>query len=93
MVVHYNKTTCMTVGTKQRLCNTEKLNIKIGNNQIETVSSQKLLGISIEENLTWTTHTDNLCATISTRISLLEQLSYYIPENVKKKSIKATFFH
>ena len=75
----------MTVGTKQKLSHTEKLNIKIENNEIEPVSSQKLLGLHIDENLNWTTHRDYLCATISSRISLLKQLSHYIPEKKKKK--------
>ena len=39
MGIHYKKTTCMNVGTKQKLSHTEKLNIKIENNEIEPVSS------------------------------------------------------
>ena len=74
----------MTVGSKQKLCDTEKLNIKIDNHNIEAVSSQKLLGIHIDEKLNWTRHIDHLCATISTRISLLKQLSSHTPENIQK---------
>ena len=39
----------MMAGTKQKLCDTEKLNIKIDNHDIEAVNSQKLLGIHIDE--------------------------------------------
>lgn len=74
----------MCIGTKQKLRNTNDLNIEIGNNKIEAVSSQKLLGICIDENLNWTAHIDNLCATISSRTTLLKQLSHYVPENVQK---------
>ena len=81
--IHFKKTTTMTVGSKQKLCDTEKLNIKIDNHNIEAVSSQ-LLGIHIDENLNWTRHIDHLCATISTRISLLKQLSSYTSENIQK---------
>ena len=51
MDILYKKTTCMTVGTEKKLSHTEKLNIKIENNEIEPVSSQKLLGLHIDENL------------------------------------------
>lgn len=84
MGINYNKTTSMCIGTKQRLRNTDKLDIQIENNKIDAVSSQKLLGICIDENLNWTAHIDNLCATISSRVSLLKQLSHYVPENVQK---------
>ena len=36
--IHFKKTTTMTVGSKQKLCDTEKLNIKIDNHNIEAVS-------------------------------------------------------
>ena len=78
MGIHYKKTTCMAVGTKQKLSHTEKLNIKIENNEIEPVSSQKLLGLHIDENLNWTMHIDYMCVTICSRISQLKQLSHYI---------------
>ena len=84
MCIHYKKTTCMCIGTKQRLRNTDDLNIQIGNNKIETVTSQKLLGIYIDENLNWTSHVDKLCASISSRITLLKKISQYVPENIQK---------
>ena len=51
MGIHYKKSTCMTVGTKQKLSHTEKLNIKIENNEIEPVSSLKLLWITYRRKL------------------------------------------
>ena len=91
--IHFKKTTTMTVGSKQKLCDTEKLNIKIDNHKIEVVSTQKLPGIHIDENLYWTRHIDHLCTTISTRISLLKQLSSYTPENIQKLFTRAISSH
>ena len=49
------------------------------------VSKQKLLGIFFDENLTWTHHIDYLsCTLISSKISLLRQLSSYVPKNIRK---------
>ena len=52
--------------------------------QFNLVSSQKLLGVPFDETLSWNQHIDYLCSFISSRISLLRQLSYYVPENVQK---------
>ena len=56
----------------------------IGNTQLNPDSSQKLLGVHIDETLSWNQHIDHLCSIISSRILLLRQLSYYVPENVQK---------
>ena len=62
----------MTLGTKQKIDKVGKLNISIGNTQINHVSSQKLLGLFIDETLSWNTHIDHLCSVISSEISLLK---------------------
>lgn len=84
MPINYDKTTSMTVGTRQRLRDTQQLDINIDDNIIVPVNKHKLLGIYIDENLLWTSHIDYLCSTISSRISLLKQLSTYVPTNVQK---------
>ena len=81
---HYGKSTCMTLGTKQKIDKVGTLNISIGNTQINHVSSQKLLGLFIDEALSWNTYIDHICSVISSRISLLKQLSSYVPTNIQK---------
>ena len=85
MQIHYDKTSCMTLGSRHRTQNeASKLDITIDGNEIKQVNKQKLLGVYIDENLLWTAHIDYLCSTISTKISLLKQLSRYIPVKVQK---------
>ena len=90
--IHYGKTTTMTLGTRHKIQQTGPLNISIGNTQLNPVSSQKVLGVHIDETLSWNQHIDYLCSIISSRISLLRKLSYYVPENVQKCFIKAMFY-
>ena len=76
----------MTLGSRHRTQNeASKLDSTIGDNAIKHVYKQKLLGVYIDENLLWTTHIDCLCSTISTKISLLKQLSTYVP--VKEQTL------
>ena len=82
--INYKKKTCMAAGTKRRLTNSRKLEIHVDDICIENVSKQKLLGVYIDENLNWSAHIDYLCSNISSYISLLRQLSVYVPQNVKK---------
>ena len=82
--INYKKTTCMAAGTKRRLADSHKLEIRLDDICIENVSKQKLLGVYIDENLNWSAHIDYLCSNISSKISLLRQLSQYVPQNVQK---------
>ena len=85
MHIHYQKTSCMTIGTRQRLDGTDHLDIKADNIDIRSVSNQKLSGLHIDENLNWNTHIDNLCKVVSSKISLLRQLAEYVPLQVQKQ--------
>ena len=62
MLIHYDKTSCMTLGSRHRTQNeATKLDITIDGNEIKQVDKQKLLGVYIDENLLWTAHIDYLC--------------------------------
>ena len=60
-----------------------KLNIHLENTCIKNVSEQELLGVFIDEKLTWSSHMDHLCSLISSKISFLRQLSDYVPVQVQ----------
>lgn len=83
--INYKKTTCMAVGTRQRLSDSRKIELKLDDVSIQNVSKQKLLGVYIDENLTWSVHIENLCSNISAKISLLRHLSEYVPRDVQKQ--------
>ena len=48
----------MALGTRLRLINSRKLNLQVDNVCIQNASTQKLLGIHLDEHLTWTAHID-----------------------------------
>ena len=64
MQVHLTKTTCMLARTRHRVNESRPLAIQVNGIDILTVSKQKLLGVYIDEVLTWTPQTDHLCSTI-----------------------------
>ena len=49
--------------------------------EIEQVASHKLLGLIIDEDLTYEVHIDNLCNQLSKRLSLLRYISPYLKKN------------
>ena len=83
--LNLKKTKCMTLGTRQRLSSCRELKLKVDDIIIQNVKSQKLLGVYIDENLTWSKHIDHLCSVVSSKISLLKQLAEYVPTDVQKR--------
>ena len=69
--IHYVKTTCMVAGTRHKLHEMPRLNIEIDGHDIANVSQQKLLGLLIDDKLTWSAHIENVYSSLSSKISLL----------------------
>ena len=82
--INYDKTTYMVLGAKKRIKDEYHLVLKADNHTIDKVTKQRLLGIIIDDHLTWTAHIDYLCSTLSAKISLLRQLSAYVPQEIQK---------
>ena len=55
------------------------------NHDVKHVSQQKLLGLHIDDKLSFTIHTDKLCSAISSKIPLLRKLSAYVSFKVQQK--------
>ena len=71
MYINYDKTNDMILGR------TNKHNVS------HKTQNYKLLGIHIDDTLTWSSHIDHLCSSISSNIYLLRQLSKYVSNDVQ----------
>ena len=83
MVLSHTKTKTMLVTGKRlgkKLNKEDKsINIYLNDKQIEQVSSQKLLGIIIDDKVTFTKHIDKLSCKLAQRIALLKNIRPYLP--------------
>ena len=84
MAINPKKTTYMLIGSKHKLKNSRDLNLKIENNTICRVKTQKLLGTYIDECLTWKTHIDKTCLKLNSKISLLKRINPFLSPKMKE---------
>ena len=91
MHINYNKTTCMLIGSRQKLQDLPQISLNIDDHDISSVTKQKLLGLLIDDKLTWSALIDHLCSTLSSKISLLRQLADYVSVDVLRNFTKVTF--
>ena len=72
------------------VCNQDKFSVTFGNEKIDTTKSVELLGITIDNNLTFTENVTILCKKGNQKLHALARIAKYLNEN-KLKIIMKTF--
>ena len=85
MHINYDKTSYIILGRTNKQNVSQEFDIRIDDKHIKETQNYKLLGIHIDDKLSWSSHIDHLCSSISPKISLFRQLSKYVSTDVQKK--------
>ena len=80
MVINMPKTKCMVVGTRARLQSQHSkcLDLTISGTPIEQVEELKLLGLLIDQHLTWQSHLDYICTKVAQRVALIRRIKSFL---------------
>ena len=93
MAPHPDKTKFMLITTRQKRQNlvTNLPPLTIKTDVIEEVQDHKVLGITIDNNLSWTPHVNALCKKISTKVSQLSRLKHFVNFERENFSLRHIF--
>ena len=83
MSIHPAKTKCMVISTNYKLKIKKELNLTINDILIENVTVQKLLGVYIDNTLSWKSQITKICSKLNSKIALLKRISYYLTYDMK----------
>ena len=86
MVVNPDKFQIMFLGSN---IDNSKITFMIQNKRVKSRSEVKLLGITIDGKLSFTTHIENLCSTASNRLRALARIRKFIPFKQAKRLSEA----
>ena len=80
MVINTSKTKLMLITTHQRRATLEFDSLFLTLNEAErtTISKDKILGVTIDNNLLWSSHIDQLCKQIASKLWLLSRVKEYL---------------
>ena len=84
-----SKTSYMTIGSRQNLANAKFMNVELDNRPIEHKPSTKLLGVHIDEMLTW----DNQIKHISSKVSNGLRMLYLARKLTDNKETLKTIYY
>ena len=82
LLVNPNKSSCMVIRGRQTV--NEVLTIKINDTDLEQVNVFKLLGVYIDNYLSFKDHCDYIVKTLSPKLGLLSRLSHIFPGTILK---------
>ncbi|KAK7096772.1 hypothetical protein V1264_003836 [Littorina saxatilis] len=85
MIVHPAKTKTMVITSRQKhqLAPLD-LKLSLGSLPIEQVREHRVLGVTIDSELNWKCHLNNMNKTLSRNMFLFSQLRYYVDTSVLK---------
>ncbi|KAK3094300.1 hypothetical protein FSP39_000043 [Pinctada imbricata] len=80
MVINESKTKCILVGARQKISRlpTTTLSLKVNDKLIDNLTSDKLLGVYIDNYLQFDKHIDEVCKAITQKIALLRRIKKYL---------------
>ena len=83
MSLHPLKTKCMIISTSHKQKRAKELDLTIQNTAIDNVQVHKLLGVTIDNTLSWKYHISNVCKNLNSKIALLKQIIYFLSYEMK----------
>ena len=80
MVINTGKTKLMLITTHQKRAamNTDILFLNLNNQNLNTIKNDKILGVVVDNNLSWSSHIDNICKKIKSNLWLLTRIKEYL---------------
>ena len=85
MIPHPQKTKCMLVTTRQKhQLNPPPLGLSLNGTPIEQVTEYNVLGVVVDEQLSWHAHTNMVSKKLSKNLHLLSRLKQFTDEDTRK---------
>ena len=89
LVLNIGKTKSILLGSKHQLEENPKLDLFMNNIQIEQVYEVKLLGITIDNLMTWSKHIDNIVSRMGRGVSVVRRVSSSLTVEIRKQVLNA----
>ena len=79
----------LTTRQKRQLLHSPSAHLYVGNQQITEVSNHKVLGVTIDNNLTWGPHIRDLCKTTAKKVYQSAKIEHFVSFHARKTFFQA----
>ena len=84
MSLHPGKSKCMVMASNYKMKYSRELCLSINNIKLENVQVHKLLGIYIDNTISWKYQISKVCTKLNSKLALLKRISYYLSNDMKR---------
>ncbi len=81
MKVNVSKTKVMLLGTNSKTSKIDDINVFMNNTRVEKVNCFKYLGVTIDANLKWTDHVNNVYRKMCNSLGIMRRIKPFIPQS------------
>ena len=85
MLLNIEKTECMIFHSKNKSRDSKEFSVKVDNANLNSVPHHKLLGVYLDNKLTFETHINKLCSKLHQQLFLFNRIKYLLPQYAKCK--------
>ena len=80
MAINTSKTKLMLITTHQKraVLDSDELLLALNNENLNTINKDKILGVTIDNNLAWSSHINQICKKITSNLWLLSRIKEYL---------------
>ena len=84
MCVNSQKTKVIVIGTTQKKARTKNhINVMCGNDQLDCVTHEKLLGVTIDDTLNWEKQVNSVCSKVAFKLLHLKRIRPFLTQRAK----------
>src|ERR1700761_7297918 len=87
LCLNYQKCNQMVINISSRP--TDEIHLMIGSEPIANVKYTKILGVIVDQRLSFDKHIESICEKVNKRLHFLRRLRHYLPENTMSFLYKA----
>ena len=81
LIINVEKSRCITIGSRNETLNST-FDLTIKGTKLKQVTEVNLLGVNIDQNLTWNNHCAAICKKISKQLGLIKSLRAFLPLHI-----------
>lgn len=85
MKLNISKTKCLVICSKHAQRRKHRLCVSLNGADIEQVKEARLIGVTVDETLSWATHINNIVEKMSKTISVIRRSAYFLTSAIIKQ--------
>ena len=83
LTLNISKSKFMLIGSPHKICCCNSIDLIVDNVTLESTSTFKYLGVTINKNMTWCDHVEAISSKVNQRVTMLKRIRHLLPVEMR----------